>query len=98
MQTSNQRRVAKLELAERQRLFSEYKVALDLLTETELESLVAYSGGPDFSEMSEEELREIAEAETILPSLRDLRREVAQFQEWQTARQEGEKNGEKWTG
>ena len=98
MQTSNQRRVTKLELVERQRLFSEYKVALDLLTETELESLVAYSRGPDFSEMSEEELREIAEAETILPSLRDLRREIAQFQEWQTARQGGEKNGEKWTG
>lgn len=98
MQTSNQRRVTKLELAERQRLFSEYKVALDLLTETELESLVAYYGGPDFSQFTEAELEELANAETILPSLRDLRREVAQFQEWQIARQGGEKNGEKWTG
>ena len=86
MQTSNQKRVAKLELAERQRLFSEYGAALDLLTMDELQEFVTFTGGPDFSEMSDEELEEIANAETILPSLRDMRRDISLFEEWQTAK------------
>ena len=86
MQTSNQKRVAKLELAERQRLFSEYGAALDLLTMDELQSLVTFAGGPDSSEFLEEELQAICDAEVILPSLRDMRREIALFEEWQIAK------------
>lgn len=83
MQTSNQKRVAKLELVERQRLFSEYNAALRLLTTDDLQSLITFTGGPDFSEMAEAELEEYANAETILPSLRDMRRQIAELARWQ---------------
>lgn len=83
MRTSNHKRVAKLELAERQRLFSEYNAALRLLTMDELQSLITFAGGPDFSEMAEAELEEYANAETILPSLRDMRRQIAELARWQ---------------
>ena len=90
--------MAKLELAERRRLFAEYGQALDALTDAELEAFGTFAGGPDFSQFTDAELEEFANAETILPSLRDLRREIAQFQEWQMATQGEKKNGEKWTG
>lgn len=86
MQTSNQKRVAKLEMAERQRLFSEHNAALRLLTVDELQSLITFTGGPDFTEMSDAELEEYANAETFLPSLRDMRRDISLFEEWQTSR------------
>jgi len=88
MQTSNQKRVAKLELVERQRLFSEYNAALRLLTMDELQSLITFAGGPDFSEMAEADLEEFANAETFLPSLRDMRRDISLFEEWQNSRRE----------
>ena len=83
MQTSNQKRVAKLELAERQRLLAEHRRALDALTDDELEAFVASTGGPDFDEMTDEELEAIAYSEPILPSLQDMRRQIAELARWQ---------------
>ena len=75
-------RLNRLELVERQRLLAEHRQALDALTYSELEAFVASTGGPDFDAMTDAELQEFANAETILPSLGELRREIAELEKW----------------